>query len=155
MLKLKLQYIEHLMWKAKLLEKTLMRGKTEDKKRRGKQRRRWLDSINDSMDMNLNKLQEIVKDREAWDAVVRRVAKSQTWLKRLSTAQHKICFSVAQSCLTLCDNMDCSPPGIPVLHHQLELAQTHVHWVSDAIQPSRPLSFPSPAFNLSQHQGLF
>ena len=64
--------------------------------------------------------------------------------------------SVAQSCLTLCDPMDCSTPGFP-FHHQLpELAQTHVHRVSDAIQPSHPLSSPSPpAFNLSQPQGLF
>ena len=64
--------------------------------------------------------------------------------------------SVAQSSLTLCNPMDCSTPGLPV-HHQLpELAQTHVHRVSDAIQPSHPLSSPSPpAFNLSQHQGLF
>ena len=64
--------------------------------------------------------------------------------------------SVAQSCLTLCNPMDCSTPGF-LVHHQLpELAQTHVHWVSDAIQPSHPLSTPSPsAFNLSQHQGLF
>ena len=64
--------------------------------------------------------------------------------------------SVAQSCLTLCYPMDCSTPGFPV-HHQLpELAQTHVHQVGDAIQPSHPLSSPSPpAFNLSQHQGLF
>ena len=63
---------------------------------------------------------------------------------------------VSQSCLTLCNPMDCSTPGFPV-HHQLpELAQTHVHWVSDAIQPSHPLSSPSPpALNLSQHQGLF
>ena len=63
--------------------------------------------------------------------------------------------SVAQSCLTLCDPMDCSTPGFPV-HRQLpEFAQTHVHRVSDAIQPSHPLSSPSPpAFNLSQHQGL-
>ena len=64
--------------------------------------------------------------------------------------------SVAQSCPTLCDAMDCSTPDFPV-HHQLpEHAQTHVHWVGDAIQPSHPLSSPSPpAFNLSQHQGLF
>ena len=64
--------------------------------------------------------------------------------------------SVTQSCLTLCDPMDGSTPGFSV-HHQLpELAQTHFHWVSDAIQPSHPLSSPSsPAFNLSQHQGLF
>ena len=64
--------------------------------------------------------------------------------------------SVAQSCPTLCDPMNCSTPGFTV-HHQLpELAQTHVHRVSDAIQPSHPLLSPSPpAFNLSQHQGLF
>ena len=64
--------------------------------------------------------------------------------------------SVAQSCPALFDPMDCSTPGFPV-HHQLpELAQTHVHWVSDSIQPSHPLSSPSlHAFNLSQHQGLF
>ena len=66
------------------------------------------------------------------------------------------CCSVAQSCPTLCDPMDGSTPGLPV-HHQLpEFTQTHVHRVGDAIQPSHPLSSPSPpAFNLSQHQGLF
>ena len=63
--------------------------------------------------------------------------------------------SVAQSCLPLCDPMDCSTPGLPVHHQFQELTQTHVHWVSDAIQLSHPLSSPSPpAFNLSQHQGL-
>ena len=67
---------------------------------------------------------------------------------------HKI-SSVAQSCLNLCDPMDCSTPGFPV-HHQLpELAQTHVHLVGDAIQPPHPLSSASPAFNLAQHQSLF
>ena len=64
--------------------------------------------------------------------------------------------SVAQSCPTLCDPMDCSTPGSPVHHQLLELIQIHVHQVGDAIQLSPPLSFPSPpAFNLSQHQGLF
>ena len=64
--------------------------------------------------------------------------------------------SVAQSCPTLCDPMDCSTPGFPVHHQLLEPIQTHVHCVGDAIQPSHPLSSPSsPAFNLSQHQGLF
>ena len=67
-----------------------------------------------------------------------------------------IVSSVAQSCLTLSDPMDCSTPGLPVHHQLMELAQTHVYQVSDAIQPSHPLSSPSPlAFNLSQHQGLF
>ena len=64
--------------------------------------------------------------------------------------------SVAQSCSTLCNPMDCSTPGFPVHHQHLKLAQTHVHWIGDAIQPSHPLSSPfPPAFNLSQHQGLF
>ena len=64
--------------------------------------------------------------------------------------------SAAQLCPTLCDPMDCSRPGLPVHHQLLEFTQTHVHWVCDAIQPSYPLSSPSPpAFNLSQHQGLF
>ena len=66
------------------------------------------------------------------------------------------CCSVAQLCLTICDPMNYSMPGFPVPHHLPELAQTHVLWVSDAIQPSCPLSVPSsPAFNLSKHQGLF
>ena len=64
--------------------------------------------------------------------------------------------SVTQSCPTLCDPMDCNTPSFPVHHQLLNLAQTYVHQVSDAIQPSHPLSSPSsPAFNLSQHQGLF
>ena len=64
--------------------------------------------------------------------------------------------SVAQLCLTLCDPMDCSTPGFPVLHQLLELAQIHVHQVGDAIQPSHPLlSSSPPALNLSQHQDLF
>ena len=68
----------------------------------------------------------------------------------------KLINSVAQSCPTLCNPIDYSTPGFPVLHQLLELAQTHVHWVGDAIQQSHPLSYPSPpAFNLSQHQGLF
>ena len=69
-----------------------------------------------------------------------------------------ISFSVqfSQSCPTVCDPMDCSMPGFPVHHQLTELAQIHVHRVGDAIQPSHPVSFPSPsAFNLSQHQGLF
>ena len=64
--------------------------------------------------------------------------------------------SVAQSCLTFCDSMGCRTPGLPLQHQLPELTQTHVHWVSDAIQPSHPLLSPSPpTFNLSQHQGLF
>ena len=78
MLKLKLQYFGHLMQRANSLEKTMMLGKTEGKRRRGWQRMRWLGSIINSMDMNLSKLQEILKDREAWRATVHGVENSQT-----------------------------------------------------------------------------
>ena len=74
----------------------------------------------------------------------------------LLTTSHCCCHSGTQSCPTLCDPTDCSTPGFPVHHHLPDLAQIHVHSVCDAIQPSHPLSSPSPpAFNLSQHQGLF
>ena len=76
--------------------------------------------------------------------------------ERLSRPRSCCCCSVTKSCLTLCDSMDCSTPGSPVLHYLPEFAQIQVHWVSDVIQSSHLLSSPSlPAFNLSQHQGLF
>ena len=81
---------------------------------------------------------------------------SYLWSWISFSSQHCCCCSATQSCLTLCDPKDCSKPGFPVLYHLPKLAQTYVHWVSDAIQPFHPLSSPSsPAFNLSPALGSF
>ena len=84
-------------------------------------------------------------ERRGWDKLMQ-----QNW------KIHVQFISIAQSCPTLCDPINCSTPGLPVYHHLPEFTQTHVHWVSDAIQPSHPLSSPCPSSpNPSQHQGLF
>ena len=137
MLKMKLQYFGHLKRRADSFKKTLRLGKIDGRRRRGQQRMRWLDGITNLMDMSLGKLQELVMDTDAWSAAVQ--------------------FSlVVQSCLTLCDPMNHSMPGLPVHHQLLEFTQTQVHRVRDAIQPSHLLSSPSPpTFNLFYHQGHF
>ena len=177
------------MQRADSLEKTLMLGKIEGRRRREWQRMRRLDGITNSLDMSLRKLRKMVQNREYWHTAVHGVAKSLTWLSNCTATCKIKCSefftlltdysvhlsseirkaglhqskttsvqfsSVAQSCPTLCDPMNRSTPGLPV-HHQLpEFTQTHAHQIGDAIQPSHPLSSPSPpAPNPSQHQGLF
>ena len=162
-----------------------MLGGIEGRRRRGWQRMRRLDGIPDSMDVNLSELREMVMDRDTMiHGVTKSQTRLSNWTKLNWTDGHFIfdkrgknmqwrkdnlfnngagklyssfqLGSVVQLCPTLCDPMDCSTPGLPVLHHFQEFTQTHVPWVGDAIKPSHPLlSLSPPAFNLAQYQGFF
>ena len=148
MIKLKLQYFDHLTWTADSLEKSLMLGKIEGRRRRGRQRMEWLDDITSAMNMNLGKLRETVRNREAWQTAVHGVAKSWRQLGDWTTTRDIVCVLVAYLCSTLCDPIDCSPPGSSSLHGILQVfsKNTGVSCVSFSRGSSRPRDWNQVSF---------
>ena len=151
---LKLQYVGHLMWRADSLEKTLMLGKIEGRRRREQQRMRWLHGITDSMHTSLNKLREIVKDREAWHAALCGVTKSQTWLEVMKSESE-----VAQSYPTQRPRelqptrLHCPLPSPGICSNSCPLSQWCHPTISSSAVPfsSHLQSFPaSGSFQMSQ-----